>query len=106
MSESESILRHWQRLAAEAHFHAGELATLAGLSPRQLRRRIRRIFGVSPCEWLAQQRFGYVKSAVSARERVKEIAKVSGLHPCSFRRWVNQYELRAAHGYEYAGEGI
>jgi AraC-like DNA-binding protein len=94
MASYELDLWEWERMAREAHYHAGEIATGCGLHPWQLRRRFRRSFGRPLREWLAELRLKDVERLMLTTDgRLKDAALSAGFHHnSSFTRWFKAHE--------------
>lgn len=70
----EDVDRGWSQLAEIAQFRATLLARHCGLSLRQLQRRFRSEFGLTPKQWLQLRRMEAAHKLVSKGLRAKDIA--------------------------------
>ena len=93
-------LSHWQRLARQAEFNPAKMASLCGVSERQLQRIFKKHLGSSPSKWLRalQCRLaeelvvqGYSNKAVAAALKFstdahfcREFKKIFGVPPQRF----------------------
>jgi AraC-like DNA-binding protein len=93
-------LSHWQRLARQAEFNPAKMASLCGVSERQLQRIFKKHLGASPSKWLRalQCRLaeelviqGYSNKAVAAALKFstdahfcREFKKIFGVPPQRF----------------------
>jgi len=64
----------WGELAEAARYRARELAERCGLSLRQLQRRFKSEKGLTPKQWLQEQRVAAARRMISEGLRPKEIA--------------------------------
>ena len=63
-----------EELAAKANYDSRALAKLCNLSTRQLQREFRRCFGLSPQQWLDEQRLNAAGPLLLSGEPVKKVA--------------------------------
>ena len=70
------FLTDWnlEELAPAAHFNAHELATLCGISTRQLQRHFRFRFRCSPQSWLNYRRLLVAEELLLSGDSVKKVA--------------------------------
>jgi AraC-like DNA-binding protein len=73
----------WVDLAATAGFDAKELALLCHVSTRQMQRVFRRDFGMSPQQWLNNQRILAAQKLLRAGEPAKKVASDLGFKQLS-----------------------
>jgi len=74
---------NWEDLAPAAHFNAHELATLCGISTRQLQRRFRFRFRCSPQSWLNHRRLLVAEELLLSGDSVKKVALDLGFKQAS-----------------------
>lgn len=102
--------RNWLQLARQAQYRSAVLASLLSVSPRQLHRYTRRVFGRSPQAWLDDQRLslagGLLRQwrcvkAVSYELGFKQVSHFSrefkrhyGLSPARYVAWCDAEEAR------------
>jgi AraC-like DNA-binding protein len=78
----------WKSLGPVASYNAKKLASLCGVSMRQLERDFQSHTRSSPKEWLTQQRLEVVKTGLLAGRTVKEMAFEVGFgNSAYFCRW-------------------
>ena|SRR5579859_4668765 len=70
MTRAQSI----EKLAVQANYDSRALARLCKLSTRQLQRQFRRQFGVTPRQWLDEQRLNAAGALLLSGEPVKKVA--------------------------------
>jgi len=89
MAKSALNAQSLAQMAVRAEYSPGNLATISGRKPWELRREIQRCFGCSPRAWLDRERLQRVESLlISGRLWVKEAtAAVCFKHCSSFCRW-------------------
>jgi AraC-like DNA-binding protein len=68
----------WHLCAVESGYRASELARLVRLSRRQLERRCRKLFAVSPQKWLNELKLSESVRLLATADSVKEIALTLG----------------------------
>jgi len=86
-------IQELEKLARMAHFHPGELSVLWGVPPRRLHRQFIRVFGLSPSDWLNDQRKRSIGLLFAGGEPLKAIAAEVGFsHSSSFCRWLRSVE--------------
>src|SRR6185295_1184700 len=76
-------VRVWLRLARECKYNAAELARQCHLSSRQLCRYCQQRFGMSPQEWLDEQRIITARYLLREKNGVKTVAHVLGFKQSS-----------------------
>jgi AraC-like DNA-binding protein len=74
MAQLLLIKEPWEALAQKAHYNANELASLCGISTRQLQRHFRRNFHCSPQAWLNQRRLLFAQTLLLKGEPIKKVA--------------------------------
>jgi AraC-like DNA-binding protein len=80
-------LEQWQENASKSAYQAKAMAGVMGISPRQLERRMRRVFQRCPHDWLGEQRFLKAAEALKGGLPVKIIASDLGFkHASNFSR--------------------
>jgi len=76
----------WAKLAKQADYQPAQLATLCGISLRQLERNFEREFHKTPTVWLRELRCAEILSRLSKGERSKALASEfkfsDGSHLC------------------------
>jgi AraC-like DNA-binding protein len=88
------------RLAGRAGYRVKAMAALAGLSSRQFRRAVRRLFGVSPRELLARLRLVRAERLLLAGCCQKQVAGAVGYdHTTNFCRFFRACAGTTAVGY-------
>jgi AraC-like DNA-binding protein len=65
---------NWESLAAAAHFRAGDLARLVGVSLRTLQRYFRAKYDCTVSDWLRELRLESARTRLPTCESVKEVA--------------------------------
>ena len=87
MSRLDAI-KDWEGRAKTAGYHAHDLAVQVGVSERQLRRHLLRLFGLPSQHWIDHLRVRDSRALLMAGEPVKSIAFQLGfkqvLHFCTF----------------------
>lgn len=80
-----------RRLVVLGHFHVGDVAELAQMSDRQLRRFIRDRFGCSLRDWLDGERLWHADSEFRSGKSTKQAASDLGFESTpSFCRWLRR----------------
>ena len=76
------------KLAVQAEYQPGKLATLAGCTPWQLRRKLLRLVGCSTRVFLRRLRIKHAEAKLLSSSWVKEIApEICFKHSASLCRW-------------------
>ncbi len=85
----------WLQLAQAAKYRSAALASLAHVSPRQLHRYIRRLFGRSPQAWLDDRRLALAGELLRRCRCVKEVSYELGFKQVSHfsREFKRRYGL-------------
>jgi len=74
---------HWFQLARDAKYRSRTLACLLHVSPRQLHRYIRRLFGRSPQAWLDERRLALAGDLLRRCRCIKQVAYELGFKQVS-----------------------
>ena len=80
---AKATLEEWGVLAVAAHYNAGELAKLCGLSVRQLERHFHGNLGRTPQDWLNEQRIKAAQHQLLLGQSVKRVALELGFKQVS-----------------------
>jgi AraC-like DNA-binding protein len=64
----------WEELAQSAHYDSNELATLCGVSTRQLQRHFRYRFHRTPQSWLNERRLLAAEGLLLSGDSIKKVA--------------------------------
>ncbi len=75
--------QRWLRLAGQSAYKASNLASISGVSIRQLERYFQEDFGSSPRVWLNEQRMIAARQLLPEAESVKAVAFDLGFKQCS-----------------------
>lgn len=87
MKGGEDLMRTWAELAQEANYSTAALASLCGLSIRQLERNFKHTMDQSPKRWLNALRLQSARKLLQDGGSVKEVALSFGYrHPQHFSR--------------------
>jgi AraC-like DNA-binding protein len=86
------IKEQWEQLAELAHYDSKELATICGVSTRQLQRHFRRNFECSPQNWLNQRRMLVARQLLTSGAPVKRVALELGFKQIS--HFCRQFKCR------------
>jgi AraC-like DNA-binding protein len=87
MKGGEELAKNWSALAQEANYSTEALASLCGLSIRQLERNFKQTMAQSPKQWLNALRLEAARKLLQDGGSVKEAALSFGYkHPHHFSR--------------------
>jgi AraC-like DNA-binding protein len=87
MKGGENLMKTWAELAKEANYSIAALASLCGVSVRQLERNFKQTMDQSPKQWLNGLRLESAREMLRAGGSVKEAALSSGYrYPQHFSR--------------------